>query len=269
MKAFGYVRVSSEEQVEGQSPEFQRAKIEAMAIATDLTLERIYADDGISGKSMTNRPGLLAALEAVKKVNGTLIVYSLSRLARSTLDHLLIAADLDEHDCQFVSCHERIDTSTPAGRMYFTIMAAFCQFERETINERCRDGIANKRRKLESLGSIPFGFRALGDQLIPQAREFAALRAALRDRVAGDSYAEIARSLQAHFGPPRTSIVDGDRVSGGGAWDRGQVRRMLMYYLEGHGRLLLEAHADKTHTLWQRPGLDSSNEGGEIASGAA
>ena len=84
--AIGYIRVSTEQQAdEGISLEAQKAKIAAWCEINDYQLAQVYVDAGISGKSMDKRTGLQDALAATKKDNA-LVVYSLSRLARSTKD---------------------------------------------------------------------------------------------------------------------------------------------------------------------------------------
>jgi hypothetical protein len=67
----------------------------AQADANGYTLVDVFTDAGISGKRADNRPGLLAALDAVCKARDTaLVIYSLSRLARSTMDAIAIAERL-------------------------------------------------------------------------------------------------------------------------------------------------------------------------------
>src|SRR5512143_899149 len=90
-RAIGYVRVSTEEQArEGVSVDMQQTKIRAWCELNDCALADIYTDAGISGKRADNRPGLAQALASCTP-GSVLIVYSLSRLARSTRDTLDIA----------------------------------------------------------------------------------------------------------------------------------------------------------------------------------
>ncbi len=85
-KVYGYTRVSLQRQVENVSLESQKAKVTAWALANGLEMAEVFTDAGISGKRADNRPALQQALEAVSKTKGILVVYSLSRLARSTKD---------------------------------------------------------------------------------------------------------------------------------------------------------------------------------------
>ena len=94
--AIGYVRVSTEGQAtEGVSLDAQQAKIQAWCLANDVELGNVFIDAGLSGSRADNRPQLQAALDEVCRTGGVLIVYSLSRLARSTKDTIAISERLD------------------------------------------------------------------------------------------------------------------------------------------------------------------------------
>jgi len=171
MQAIGYIRVSTEEQAtEGVSLEMQRAKIEAWSDLTDAELVAIYADEGLSGKN-TKRDGLQQALEAAKAHQAALVVYSLSRLSRSTIHTLTIAEELQACGCELVSLQEKIDTTTPAGRVVFRVLAALAEFEREQLAERTRHGMAHKKAQGFRVGSIPHGYQLEGDRLVPNEKE--------------------------------------------------------------------------------------------------
>lgn len=87
-KAIGYIRVSTQGQAdEGVSLEAQRAKIEAWCNLNDAELVAVFEDAGVSGASMNGRDGLHAALKATSK-GMALVCYSISRIARSTRDHI-------------------------------------------------------------------------------------------------------------------------------------------------------------------------------------
>jgi site-specific DNA recombinase len=164
-KAIGYIRVSTEQQAdEGVSLAAQRAKIEAWCMANNYELADIYIDSGISGKSMEKRQGLKDALAAVKK-GGVLIVYSLSRLARSTKDTLAISEQLDKAGADLVSLSERIDTTGAAGKMMFRMLAVLAEFERDVIAERTTSAMRHKKAVGEVYSPIPYGFQAVDGKL--------------------------------------------------------------------------------------------------------
>jgi len=157
--AIGYTRVSTADQAEnGVSLAAQRERIEHWCITNGYTLAAMYAEDKSGGRA-DNRPRLKKALAAVKRTRGVLIVYSLSRFARSTLDCINLVQQIEHDGGQFISLTEAIDTSTATGRLFFTIVAAFGAFEREIIAERTRGAMQHKRGKGELLGGrVPYGW---------------------------------------------------------------------------------------------------------------
>ena len=156
--AVAYIRVSTEAQaVEGVSLEAQEAKIRAWCQLHDYTLQSTHVDAGVSGKKVDNRPALQEALAACQK-GGALVVYSLSRLARSTADTLAIAEQLQRKSADLVSLSEKIDTTSAAGKMVFRMLAVLSEFERDQISERTSAAMQHKRSKRERVGAVPYGF---------------------------------------------------------------------------------------------------------------
>ncbi len=95
--AIAYIRVSTEGQAtEGVSLDAQKAKIAAWCEVNDFQLQEVYIDAGISGGKLTNRPAAQAAIEHACKSKAALVVYSLSRLARSTADTIAIGEKLNK-----------------------------------------------------------------------------------------------------------------------------------------------------------------------------
>lgn len=162
--ATGYVRVSTVGQAEeGVSLSAQRSRIAAWCEANGVTLSATFADEGISGKKASNREGLQAALTSACQTGGILVVYSLSRLARSTRDALDIAERLDRSGADLVSLTEKIDTTSAAGKMVFRMLAVLAEFERDLVSERTKGAMAHKRSRGERIGQIPFGSRLSAD----------------------------------------------------------------------------------------------------------
>ena len=123
------------------------------------------------GRTKAERYGLRQAIDTAKKYKAALVVYSISRLSRSTLHTLSIAEELDSGGCELVSIQENIDTTTPAGKVVFRVLAALSEFERDQLAERTRHGMAHKRSQGFRVGSIPHGFKADGDKLLPDHTE--------------------------------------------------------------------------------------------------
>lgn len=198
MKAIGYVRVSTQGQAEdGVSLDAQEAKVRAWADLNGAAEVVIFRDEGISGKRSDNRPGLQAALDAVGK-GDALIVYSLSRLSRSTKDTLILSEILLKKEADLVSLSEKIDTTTAAGKMVFRMLAVLSEFERDQISDRTRFALAHKKAQGEKTGGdVPFGFRVRKGKLYCHDEEQRTIDM-IRDLAGkGESLRSICRSLEA------------------------------------------------------------------------
>ncbi len=150
-----------------------------------VTLAQTYADEGLSGKRADNRPGLQQAIAHACESHGVLVVYSLSRLARSTRDAIDIAERLAKSGADLVSITEKIDTTTSMGRFFFTTIAALAQLERDQISERTCMALAHKRSKRQRVsGHIPYGSRLADDGVNlldePQEQRAVAVNAELK-----------------------------------------------------------------------------------------
>lgn len=198
MKAIGYVRVSTEEQAtDGVSLDAQRAKISAWCELNDYTLTTVHVDAGISGKSADNRPGLQQALSECKK--GTaLVVYSLSRLARSTKDTITISERLTKVGADLVSLSEKIDTTTAAGKMVFRMLAVLAEFERDQISERTATAMHHMKSQGKRVGAVPYGYDLANDgiHLVDNVPEQSVIAQAKELRAGGLSFEKIAAELE-------------------------------------------------------------------------
>lgn len=198
MKAIGYVRVSTDGQAQdGVSMDAQEAKLRAWADMNGAESVTIFTDAGMSGKRADNRPALQDALNAVGK-GDALIVYSLSRLARSTKDTITIADALEKRGADLVSMAEKIDTTTAAGKMVFRMLAVLSEFERDQVSERTRLALDHKRANGEKTGGdVPYGYRVEAGRLVPDAGEQKAVALIRELHAAGNSLRQIARELEA------------------------------------------------------------------------
>ncbi len=133
-----YARVST---VNGQDPETQLVALREYAQARRLKVYREYVDVGVSG-SKDRRPALNDLMkDSHRRYFEGVLVARFDRFARSTR-HLVMA--LDEFNAlgvHFISLNESIDTSTPMGKMVFTVIAAVAELERSIIRERVIMGL--------------------------------------------------------------------------------------------------------------------------------
>ena len=197
MKAVAYIRVSTSGQAEdGVSLELQRAKVESWAQLNDAELLDVVADEGLSAKSV-NRPGLQRAVELAKRNRAALVVYSLSRLSRSTRDTLHLVAELEKAGCELVSLSEKIDTSSAGGRMVFRMLSVLNEFEREQLAERTRAAMQHLKAQGRVVGSVPHGYTRSGDELVLNVGEQRVVDLAQQLRVKGLSLRAISDELAA------------------------------------------------------------------------
>lgn len=133
MARIGYARVSTID----QHPEMQAAALGQAGC------ERTFTDHGVSG-AKTARPQLDACLVYLRP-GDELVVWKLDRLGRSVSHLVHVVGQLRERQIGFVSLTEGFDTTTPAGRLLFHILAALAEMERELTRERTLAGLAQAR----------------------------------------------------------------------------------------------------------------------------
>lgn len=136
-----YIRVSTQEQNTARQ-ETDTAKYDKVFI------------EKVSGKNTKDRPEL-AKLMAYVREGDTVTVDSYSRFARSTIDLLKLVDELNKKGVQFRSLKEQTDTTTPQGRLIFTIFAGLAEFEREQMLQRQAEGIAIAKAEGKYRGRQP------------------------------------------------------------------------------------------------------------------
>lgn len=108
--------------------------------------------DVVSG-SKESRPALDQLMQDVKLARfGAVVVARFDRFARSTKQLILAAEEFEARGIDFISLRESIDTTTPLGKMFYTIISAMAQFERDLIRDRINMGLARAREEGKTLG---------------------------------------------------------------------------------------------------------------------
>ncbi|QNZ20580.1 recombinase family protein [Staphylococcus aureus] len=154
-----YVRVSTEMQsTEGYSIDGQINQIKEYCDFHHFEVKDIYADRGISGKSM-NRPELQRILKDAKEgYIDCVMVYKTNRLARNTSDLLKIVEDLHKQNVEFFSLSERMEVNTSSGKLMLQILASFSEFERNNIVENVFMGQTRRAQEGYYQGNLPLGY---------------------------------------------------------------------------------------------------------------
>jgi DNA invertase Pin-like site-specific DNA recombinase len=195
-QAIGYIRVSTTDQANhGVSLEAQEARVRDWCATNGYVLGEVFVDRGLSGGRADNRPALQEALAATRR-GDALVVYSLSRLARSTRDTLEIAEALDRRGADLVSLSEKIDTTSAAGRMIFRLLAVLAEFERDVISERTSMAMRHLQRQGRYIGGhAPYGWSKDGDALAVIPSEQVAVQMVATLRSEGMSFRRISLAL--------------------------------------------------------------------------
>jgi DNA invertase Pin-like site-specific DNA recombinase len=150
IRAAIYARVSTVNA--GQDPSMQTRELEEYCKRRGWQVFECYVDNGFSGKK-DSRPQLNRMMQdAHERKFDVVVVWRFDRFARS-VSHLLRALEtFNALGIQFVSLSEQVDTSTPTGKMVFTVLGAVAELERNLIVERVRAGLRHARAKGKTLG---------------------------------------------------------------------------------------------------------------------
>jgi DNA invertase Pin-like site-specific DNA recombinase len=147
MKVVLYARVSKANS--HQDPEVQLQPLRQLCVARGFEITREYVDRGVSG-AKERRPaldGLMQDAEKGRRDFQAVLVWKFDRFARS-VEHLLKALrTFDALGIAFISLTESIDTSTPYGKMVFTLLGAVAELERSLITERIKAGLKRAAAK--------------------------------------------------------------------------------------------------------------------------
>ena len=159
MKTIIYTRVSTTQQSEnGHSLKNQLHKLNQYCDLNNLNDITVITETK-SGKNISGREGFKRMIELVKtKEYSNVVVYSLSRFGRNTVDVLKTIELFNKYDVSFHSLSENLNTQSSTGKFFLTVLSGLSQLEREQISERVSDVLKFKKENGERVRQIAFGY---------------------------------------------------------------------------------------------------------------
>ncbi|MCC6102191.1 recombinase family protein [Lentilactobacillus buchneri] len=135
----GYARVSKDDQ------NLNRQIDQLMAYGAEKIIQEKFTG------TRQRRPGITQLLQTIR-THDVVVVESISRLGRNTLDILNLIQLLHQKQIKFVSLKEQMDTETPTGRAMLQMMSVIAELERNLLADRVKEGIAASRRRGVTVG---------------------------------------------------------------------------------------------------------------------
>lgn len=179
-------------------------------------MDRVFTDEGVSGGSdISKRPALVELLETVTK-GDQVFIYSLSRIARDTLQILYIEKEITRAGASIHSVKEDF-SDTPEAVMMRTILAAFSQYEKSMIQARTKaQKDLAKKRGLYRGGRADYGYQVIDGQLVEDPEQQKVIKLIVDWKTEGDKLTTITKKLN----------DQGIESATGGAWNYHSLRKI-------------------------------------------
>ena len=202
-KVYIYTRVSTAMQIDGYSPDAQKARMKAYADFNDYQIVGEYEDAGKSGKSVEGRASFCRMMEDIKSGKdgvSYVLVFKLSRFGRNAADVLSTLQVMQDFGVNLICVEDGIDSSKDAGKLMISVLSAVAEIERENIRVQTMEGRIQKAREGRWNGGFaPYGYRLVDGVLQINEDEAPAIRTIFEQYVNTDTVANgLSKYLETH-----------------------------------------------------------------------
>jgi site-specific DNA recombinase len=200
----GYLRISKNES-RSVSLSYQKIEVDKLAVSKGYRLISIESDNGISGKSMINRPGIQNVINMVNnKLINAVFCYKSCRISRNGLESIMFENLLNTNKIAYFSVAEGLIGDSNEDPLMPWLRSGLNQRERTLVSMRTKSALNRKKERGERLGGgIRYGYSVINGQIIQNEYEQNIVKRTYELQCLGYSTRRIAETLNKECYKPR------------------------------------------------------------------